>query len=59
MKGTGKRRLSLRRETLRRLAAGDLGRVAGGKVGVRCTYEQTGCAYNETKECPTYYCSIE
>jgi len=36
------RRLTLQRETLRRLASGDLAHVAGGWIA-RCTYERSGC----------------
>jgi len=36
------RRLELKRETLQRLADGELGRVAGGWIA-RCTYEKSGC----------------
>jgi hypothetical protein len=36
------RRLSLRRETVRRLGSGELEQVAGGYV-VCCTYERSGC----------------
>lgn len=42
MKRSGKR-LAIRRETLRRLANGELGRVAGGRITL-CTYERSGCA---------------
>ncbi|HXT19790.1 MAG TPA: hypothetical protein VN923_03485, partial [Thermoanaerobaculia bacterium] len=46
------RRLQLRRETLRRLADGDLARAAGGLIGIfiqRCTYEKSGC-YGQTDQ---------
>jgi hypothetical protein len=36
------RRLTVRRETLRRLASGDLAQAAGGFIA-RCTYERSGC----------------
>jgi hypothetical protein len=46
-----RKRPRLRRETLRRLAAGDLQRAAGGLIA-RCTYERSGCYGNvETWEC--------
>ncbi len=36
------KRLALQRETLRRLASGELARVAGGWIA-RCSYERSGC----------------
>ena len=47
------RRLRLQRETLRRLASGDLAQVAGGYFAARCTYEKSGC-YGQTY---TYDCA--
>lgn len=51
-----RRKLSIRSETLRRLSADRLARVAGGVIGERCTYEQTGCGPAETALCGTMYC---
>ena len=55
-KRTRIRRLSIKRETVRRLTGEQLGQVAGGKNGVRCTYELSGCAVPETGNCPTFHC---
>ena len=46
------KRLTLQRQTLRRLAGGDLARVAGGLIA-RCTYERSGCVGipNPSVEC--------
>lgn len=55
-KRTRIRRLSISRETLRRLSGEQLGLAAGGKIGIRCTYEQTGCAEADTRECETFPC---
>jgi len=53
------RRLSIKRETLRRLADGDLGRVAGGLIA-RCTYERSGCyGQDNTFTCMTDDCTRE
>lgn len=49
MRRTG-RRLELRRETLRRLANGELGQVAGGHLTI-CTYERSGCREPESGRC--------
>ena len=47
-----RKRLEIRRETFRRLADGDLARVAGGYVA-RCTYEKSGCFHQPpTRLCP-------
>ena len=43
MKRTSTRRLSIKRETLRRLIANELAQVAGGR-GTCCTYAHSGCA---------------
>ena len=53
MKRTGTRRLSIKRETLRRLVASDLAQVAGGR-GTCCTYGHSGCAGgpDTTNQCP-------
>jgi len=37
-----RKRLEIRRETFRRLADGELSRVAGG-AAARCTYDKSGC----------------
>jgi len=50
-----RKRPRLRRETLRRLAAGDLQRAAGGFIA-RCTYERSGC-YGEPQ--PSQACIPE
>ena len=42
MNRSGRRRLAIKRETLRRLAAGELIQVIGGK-GRECTYGVSGC----------------
>jgi hypothetical protein len=55
MKRNGIRRLALNKETLRRLAADDLSRVAGGR-GTCCTYGYSGCAGVPTVECWTAGC---
>ncbi len=44
------RRLEIKRETLRRLADGDLARVAGGYMA-RCTYEKSGCFPHTNQTC--------
>ena len=59
MKRHRKTRLSIDKETLRRVAGNDLAQVAGGKIGARCTYEQTGCVYQETMQCPSHDCPNE
>lgn len=51
MKRTVTRKLTLKRETLRRLRADDLARVAGGYLTC-CTYGYSGCRGPETGECP-------
>jgi len=52
MKRTGTRKLSIKRETLRRLVADQLAKVAGGRATC-CTYDHTGCAGGpETDNCP-------
>jgi len=52
------RRLAIRRETLRRLASGDLARVAGGLLNQRCTYEKSGCyGQDVTNTCVSGDCS--
>ena len=56
MKREGKRRLSIDRETIRRLTGDQLEQVAGGALKVRCTYEVSGCAPPETHPCPTFVC---
>ena len=52
------RRLAIRRETLRRLASGDLARVAGGLLNQRCTYERSGCyGHDVTQNCVSAECN--
>ena len=51
------RRLQLRRETLRRLADGDLAGVAGGLIQ-RCTYEKSGCYGGMTEDCASVGCTF-
>lgn len=46
-----RKRLALRRETIRRLASGELAQVAGGRITI-CTYERSGCRDPETRGCP-------
>jgi len=55
MKRTGTRRLSIKRETLRRLIANDLAQVAGGR-GTCCTYALSGCAGVPSGVCLTVAC---
>ena len=66
MNGTYRRRLAIKRETLRRLAAGDLSQVAGGRARC-CTYGVSGCQGNpntdtcsppeiDTKQCGDSNC---
>lgn len=55
MKRTGIRKLALKRETVRRLAAGDLARVAGGLLTC-CTYGYSGCKAGPTDGCGTDCC---
>lgn len=56
MKRTGeRRRLAIKRETLRRLGAGDLGHVAGGRATC-CTYNASGCQGGPTGGCITDDC---
>jgi hypothetical protein len=63
MSGNGRRRLVLKRETLRRIAAGDLGRVAGGLLNL-CTYGPSTCqggpsggqCYTDDCQSPTEDC---
>lgn len=50
MKRTGIRKLALNKETLRRLVADDLSRVAGGRGGC-CTYRYSGCVAAPTATC--------
>lgn len=55
MKRTGIRKLALKRETVRRLAASDLARVAGGLLTC-CTYGYSGCKGIPTDGCFTEPC---
>lgn len=55
MKRTGIRKLALNRETLRRLVADDLVRVAGGRLTC-CTYGYSGCVGGPSGECTTSDC---
>ncbi len=56
MKKNGeRRRLAIKRETLRRLAADDLHRVAGGRLNF-CTYGVSGCQGGPTSGCITDDC---
>ena len=55
MRRTRNRKLTIKRETLRRLASGDLAQAAGGVAG-RCTYERSGCAGEPTGGCATGDC---
>ena len=49
--GRSRKRLEIRRETFRRLADGELARVAGGYIA-RCTYEKSGCFHQiPTRDC--------
>ena len=50
-----RRRLAIRRETLRRLAAGDLTQAAGGLFRF-CTYHVSGCVGVPTGGCYTEDC---
>ena len=50
MKRPERRRLGIKRETLRRLAAGELDKVAGGRLGF-CTYRVSGCLGGPTDDC--------
>ncbi len=53
MKRTGTRRLAINRETLRRLGAGELAQVAGGRL-TGCTYKISGCqGCPQTTDCPS------
>jgi len=57
--GQSKRhKLALKRETLRRLGAGELGGVAGGALA-RCTYEKSGCHAQDpsTNDCLSADCT--
>ena len=52
MKRNGRAKLTIRRETLRKLAAGDLAQAAGGRNNF-CTYRLSGCqGHPETDNCP-------
>jgi hypothetical protein len=55
MSGHSRRRLTLKRETLRRLGAGELQRVAGGRIGF-CTYNASTCQGGPTGGCWTEDC---
>jgi len=56
MKRTGeRRRLAIKRETLRRLQTNDLNRVAGGRLTF-CTYGVSGCQGGPTGGCITDEC---
>ena len=50
-----RRRLAIKRETLRRLAAGELDQVAGGLLRF-CTYHVSGCVGEPTGGCLTDDC---
>jgi len=51
MKRTSTRRLAINRETLRRLGAGELAHVAGGRL-TGCTYKLSGCqGVPQTNQC--------
>jgi hypothetical protein len=59
MSRSNRPKLALRKETLRKLAAGDLGRVAGGLIA-RCTYERSGCyGGQDTRFCATVVCETD
>ncbi|HEU5056616.1 MAG TPA: hypothetical protein VFU21_08815 [Kofleriaceae bacterium] len=47
--------MAIKRETLRRLASGELAQIAGGGITC-CTYERSGCRQQPSGECPTYHC---
>ena len=59
MKRNGKAKLSIRRETLRKLAAGDLAQAAGGVIARFCTYHPSGCVGGPTGGCLTDECATE
>lgn len=50
-----RRRLTIKRETVRRLASGELQQVAGGLITV-CTYERSGCRGAPTGDCVSSRC---
>jgi hypothetical protein len=52
--GRNRRRLGLKRETLRKLSADQLGRVAGGTWGDSADCESAACV--ETANCDTATC---
>lgn len=58
MKRLDVRKLALKRETLRRLVAGDLARIAGG-LQTCCTYGYSGCRDPDTTLGATVQCDSE
>jgi len=58
MQRTGeRRRLAIKRETLRRLASGELEQVAGGRATV-CTNNFSGCPGGPTGGCLSEDCTV-
>jgi hypothetical protein len=58
MNRTGeRRRLAIKRETLRRLANGELTQVAGGHARV-CTNDYSGCGGGPTGGCLSEECTV-
>ena len=57
MKRSGRAKLTIRRETLRKLAAGELAQAAGGMNAKFCTYRLSGCQTEfRTAECESEFC---
>lgn len=54
-----KLKLVLRRETVRRLARGELTGVAGGWINGRCTHEVSNCGHTASIPCTTQGCPLE